>query len=393
MGPFSVIIATRNRAAALRETLRAIPADAEVLVVDNASTDLTQSAIRDARPDAQVIRLERNLGPTAKQLALERASNDLVIALDDDCAPASPRVWAEMLRRMCARPSLACAGFGVRLPSGAWECAALPRVFVGAAVAFRREALLAAGGYDRRLFMQAEEYDIVYRLASAGWACEVFHDLPAIHRKHASGRRPARTLFLDARNNIAQAIRYLPSEWRAQYVRNWSKRYIALGDAGHAGLAARRGILAGHTAATIRARQTLPMCAFEDLFSLTTVAPALRALQIAGAQRVLFASLGKNIPMYTQAARWAGLRVAAIADNRFARAGVRWCDGIPVLTNDQALQEDYDAVVVSDSAPIFANQTAQRWRRMTERHVLAPDGIDPDRVETVTQPASLTAAA
>jgi GT2 family glycosyltransferase len=393
MGPFSVIIATRNRAAALRETLRAIPADAEVIIVNNASTDLTPSAIRDSRPDAQVIRLDRDLGPAARQLALERASNDIVIALDDDCAPASPRVWAEMIRRMRARPTVGCAGFGVRRPSGAWECAALPRVFVGAAVAFRREALLAAGGYDPRLCAQSEEYGIVYRLAAAGWGCEVFHDLPAIHRRHVDDHRPARTLFLDARNNIAQAIKHLPSEWRAQYVRNWSKRYIALGNAGRAGLAARRGILAGHATNTLRSRQPLPMCVFEDLFCLPSVAPALRALQVAGVERVLFASLSKNIPMYTQAARWAGLRVAAIADNRFARAGIRWCDGLPVLTNEQALHEDYDAVVISDSAPIFAHQTSERWRRLTDRHVLAPDGLDPESFETATPTISLTVAA
>jgi GT2 family glycosyltransferase len=393
MGTCSVIIATRNRAPALRETLRAIPQSAEVIVVDNASTDLTPSTIRDTRPDAQVIRLDRNLGPTAKQLALERASNDIVIALDDDCAPTSPETWAEMLRRMDADHSLACAGFGVRLPSGTWECAALPRVFVGAAVAFRREAMLDIGGYDRRLFMQAEEYDIVYRLAAKGHTCEVFHDLVALHRKHATGRRPARTVYLDARNNIAQALRYIPDEWRDRYASNWTKRYVTLGGASRAAFAARRGIVEARLRWSLRSRRALPMNVFEDLFCLRRVVPALRALQLAGAERIVFATVGKNMPMYADAAKWAGLRVAAIADDRFARAGMRWCEGAPVLTTDQALAEHFDAVVVSNSAPIFAHHTAQRWRRFTDAPVLAPDALDPERLACDAPNLRFTAAA
>ncbi|MGP1310615.1 MAG: glycosyltransferase family 2 protein [Phycisphaerales bacterium] len=393
MGSLSVIIATRNRAAALRETLRAVPPGAEVLVVDNASTDLTSAAVRDARPEARLIRLDRNEGPTAKQIALEQVSNEFVVALDDDCAPTDHATWAAMLSRLRRDDSLACAGFGVRLPSRRWECAALPRVFVGAAVAFRRNALLEAGGYDRRLFMQAEEYDIVYRLAARGWRCEVFHDLVALHRKHEQGRRNARTVFLDARNNVAQALRYLPTEWRSRYAKAWTERYVALGRAGRHATAAKRGVAAARLDPRMRGRREMPMGAFEDVFRLREIAPALRALQVSGVERVLFATLGKNMPMYAEAARWAGLRVAAVADDRFARAGVRWCEGAPVLTTEQALHEDFDAVVVSDSAPIFAHQAAERWRRLTVKHVLAPDGLDPESARDAAEAGSARTAA
>jgi len=385
-------MATRNRAAALRETLRAVPAGFEVIVVDNASTDLTPNVVRDARPDATLIPLDRNLGPTAKQLALERASCDAVIALDDDCAPTDHQTWAAMLARLRDDPSLACAGFGVRLPGGAWECAALPRVFVGAAVAFRRDALLDAGGYDRRLFMQAEEYDIVYRLAARGWSCRVFHDLVALHRKHATGRRPARTVYLDARNNVAQALRYLPREWRARYATNWARRYVALGRAGRAELAARRGVLEANLRPALRSRAPLPADAFDDLFCARRVVPAMRALQLAGAERIVLASLGKNIPMYTHAARLAGLRVVAVADDRFAAAGLAWCEGAPVLPVEHAVRERYDAVVVSNSAPIFAHHTAQRWRGLTDAPVVAPDALDADRLLADALPARHAAA-
>ncbi|MBX3352508.1 MAG: glycosyltransferase [Phycisphaeraceae bacterium] len=391
MSRFSVIIATRNRAAALRETLRALPADAEVLVVDNASTDLTGSAVRDARPDATLIRLDENLGPTAKQIALERATREYVVALDDDCAPL-PESWGPMERRLDTDRQLACAGFGVRLPGGQWECGALPRVFVGAAVAFRREALLGAGGYDRRLFMQAEEYDIVYRLAARGWECAVFHDLVAIHRKHQSGRRPSRTIYLDARNNISQALRYLPAPWRAMYAKAWTERYLALGRTAQSPWAARRGVLAAHAAPSLRSRRTLDERIFDDLFGRARIEGAFRRLHASGVRRVVFATLGKNIPMYLECARRVGVRVEAIADDRFVHAGIRWCMGTPLLESSQARTERFDAVVVSNSAPLFAHETARRWRTITNRPVYAFEAIDPERFACDVEHRGLGAA-
>lgn len=391
MSRFSVIIATRNRAAALRETLRALPAGAEVFVVDNASTDLTHAAVRDGRPDATLIALRENRGPAAKQLALERATREYVVALDDDCAPL-PESWGPMERRLDADARLACAGFGVRLPDGRWECGALPRVFVGAAVAFRREALLGAGGYDGRLFMQAEEYDIVFRLSMRGWECAVFHDLAALHRKHQSGRRPARTVYLDARNNLAQALRYLPSAWRPLYARAWAERYLALGRAAQSPWAARRGVLAARMNPALRSRRTMPEQIFDELFGRSRIEGGMRRLRSSGVERALFATLGKNIPMYLECARRAGVRVEAIADDRFVRAGLRWCMGVPVLESSQAAAERFDAVVVSNSAPLFAHETARRWRSLTRRPVHAFEGIDPDRFACDVEHRGLGAA-
>src|SRR3982750_561505 len=63
MPEVSVVVATRNRAEALRHTLdrlRRLPERPEVIVVDNASTDGTPDLVRRDFPEVRVLRLPRN---------------------------------------------------------------------------------------------------------------------------------------------------------------------------------------------------------------------------------------------------------------------------------------------------------------------------------------------
>lgn len=377
MQQWSVIIATRNRAEALVETLRRLPAPGgivgEVIVVDNGSSDGSASAAVKAWPEAQILRPRRNLGPTGKQLALERAKFPFVAALDDDCAPAA-WTWDEMTRRLAAAPELACAGWGVCLPDGRWECGALPRAPVGAAVAFRREALLSAGGYSRRLFMQAEEYDILFRLSAAGRRCEVFHDLPALHRKSALARSGRRTIYLDARNNIALVRRWAPREWALDLAADYASRYLALGRARGCAGEAMRGVKEGRAARWLGAGKPLTNAVFDELFGVSRIAREMARLRDEGVRRVLFAPLGKNTLVYWRGARAAGIEVVAIADDRFHGAGLLSYRGAPVLRVDDALSLAYDAVVIANSAPIFAAEERERWRGRVGVEVVAPEG-------------------
>lgn len=373
-----MIIATRNRAEALAETLRRLPAPGgivgEVIVVDNGSGDGSASAAAKAWPGAQILRPRRNLGPAGKQLALERAEFPFVAALDDDCAPA-PWTWQEMTRRLDAAPDVACAGWGVCLPDGRWECGALPRAPVGAAVAFRRETLLSAGGYSRRLFMQAEEYDILFRLSAAGMQCEVFHDLPALHRKSALARSGRRTIYLDARNNIALVKRWAPREWARDLAADYASRYLALGRARGMGGEAARGVRDGRAARWLGAGGPLAAPVFDELFGVTRVAREMERLRDEGARRVLFAPLGKNTLVYWKGARAAGIEVVAIADDRFRGAGLLTYRGAPVLGGDDAIELAYDAVVIANSAPIFAGEERERWRGRVGVEVVAPEAM------------------
>jgi GT2 family glycosyltransferase len=55
---------------------------------------------------------------------------------------------------------------------------------LGAALAFRRDAFLAAGGFDPSFFMYAEEVDLCARLGAAGWQV---HFVPAAEIVHSGG--------------------------------------------------------------------------------------------------------------------------------------------------------------------------------------------------------------
>lgn len=372
MNRWTALIATRNRRDDLARTLRALPEGLPSIVVDNASTDGTAAMVRREFPSAQVLRLSTNRGPTAKQRALPLVRTDLVLCLDDDCAPA-PGALDALERRFDDDRSLGCLGLSVRLPDGRHECAALPDVFVGAAAALRTSALRSIGGWDERLFMQAEEYDLVFRLAAQGWTCAVAHDIAAEHRKSPCARAPRRRLYLDARNNIRIARAILPSPWRDRLARAYAQRYIALGRAAGSARAALAGVRAGLSARIDRA----PMhpIVFDRLFGPTRIQRDLLGLRQAGARSVLLAPLGKNAPIYLHAAHEAGLRVVAVADDRFADADMRWIEGARVCTVDASMRLPFDAVVIADSAPVFAARALDEWRRRTDRPVLSPDAL------------------
>ena len=51
----------------------------------------------------------------------------------------------------------------------------------GAAGAFRREALEAAGGFDERIFLYGEDLDVVLRIRAAGWDTALVREAVAVH--------------------------------------------------------------------------------------------------------------------------------------------------------------------------------------------------------------------
>jgi hypothetical protein len=179
----SVLIPARNAAgtveSAVRSTLRALPDDAEVLVLDDASQDGTGELVRrieDRR--VEVVVADENLG-IARGLALllDRARGEVVARMDADdvCLPTRFRAQLAALDRGAdlVFSTFQVIGTGLRLP-------ALPVPFgpVAGRLALlldcpyphstalaRREALLDVGGYRPSV---AEDYDLWLRAAAAG---------------------------------------------------------------------------------------------------------------------------------------------------------------------------------------------------------------------------------
>jgi hypothetical protein len=200
-------------------------------------------------------------------------------------------------------------------------------------------------------------------LAAAGWDVEVFDDLHVEHEKTQQERRSDRTVHYDTRNNMRVLARYLPTPFAAIYRVDFVQRYewlAACGGEEHL-RAFQRGRLAGDLHGMMERplyrRSRLSEPAFERFFRWSEIRSRMTDLWQSGANRLLFADLGKNIYPFHLAARQLGLDVVAIADDRFA-APTRDYRGTPILPVAEALQASFDAVVVSNTAAVHAADTA-----------------------------------
>ncbi len=370
----SFILATHNRAHALLHTLERIAAcglasrEYEILVVDNRSTDGTAELVQRHVPGARLIALERNRGSCAKGLAVPHARGEFVVFLDDDSYPLAGSI-PNMVRHFEQDSSLGAAGFVVRLPDGTRECSALPNVFVGCGVGFRRAVLNAVGGLDVSYFMQAEEYDLSFRLIQAGYGVRTFENLHVMHLKSPAARSGRQKVFYDTRNNLALAATYLPAPWHREYLRDWRQRYGWLARRADANREFQDGCVLGLARGYYR-RWTKPQLRLRDettrhIFGIDLIERAMARLAGQRCAHILLADLGKNIFPYYRAATMSGLRIVAIMDDRFAGDGRRY-RGIPIVHRARGLRLGANAVVVSNSSPIHARITELELRAKTD---------------------------
>ena len=371
----SIVVATYNRRDVLAATLSRLGDgglkrnEYEVIVVDNASTDGTGRAA--ARLADRVVRLSGNEGSCAKAYGVEQASGKYILFLDDVSYPQAGSV-ARMVTHFEHDPGLGAAGFVVHLPDGREEGSALTDVFLGCGVGFRAEALWAAGGLDRSFFMQAEEYDLAFRLVGAGWGVHLFNDLHVDHLKSPDARQTERTTFYDICNNLRVVSRYLSDPYYTVYRKDWEQRYGWLARRHGHGRAFRHGLRSGRWRGRVERwgyrRRRLSPDALEHFFRWGFVRRKMAALAEKGVQRVVFADLGKNVYAFFRAAKEVGVSIQAIGDNRFAQRR-RCYRGVAVMPLERALQQQCDAVVVSNTAEVFAAETDRRVRAQSDRLV------------------------
>ncbi len=198
----SVIVLSYNRKAALLETLSQLAAgdttrDAEIIVVDNASTDGSADAVREQYPQARVIANERNELIEGFNIGCRAANGELVLILDDDARPDQTSLQ-QAIDVLADRPELGAATLHPVHPStgvGEWPFVKSVRSRVddwpvmGCCNLVRRELWLALGGYDARLGLYRNDVDFAMRVLSAGrgvafdprWECA--HDSPAAASK------------------------------------------------------------------------------------------------------------------------------------------------------------------------------------------------------------------
>jgi hypothetical protein len=225
-------IVSWNTAALLDRCLGALPAaldgvDAEVVVVDNASTDASAEVA--ARHDVALVRNETNTGyARAMNRALSDTPAPVLLALNPDTEPP-PRSLSTLARRLLDRPR---AGLVVprllnadgtlqpsvqRFPSiplalasgfvpPRWQRGRVGRRWwlegavdhrgrepiewaIGAVHVIRAEALRGAAPYTERWFMCAEDIELCWRLHRNGWEIRLEGDVAIPHVGNAAGEQ------------------------------------------------------------------------------------------------------------------------------------------------------------------------------------------------------------
>ena len=184
----SIVVPSFNDALNLRECLAALrlaaPPDAEIIVVDDASTDDSASVAGDAR--VRLIRLPKNSGPAAaRNTGAGAARGEILFFVDSDVAIASDAVQ-RVLAAFDKHPDLAAVFGSYDASPNAQGLVSQYRnllhhfvhqdgnpdasTFWAGCGAIRRAVFIEVGGFDERHFRRPaiEDIELGYRLRQAG---------------------------------------------------------------------------------------------------------------------------------------------------------------------------------------------------------------------------------
>ena len=238
MTEFTVAVVSYNTRGLLERCLASLAGSgADVWVVDNGSTDGSPEVV----PPERLITPSRNVGyGAAVNLVAARTSSPWLVASNADvevapgaleglAAAAEARTGAVAPRLVLPDgttqhsalpfPTLGfTAAFALGLTSavpalgdrwcvpGRWDASRARAVpwAVGAFLLLRRSAFDAVGGFDERQWLFAEDLDLGWRLARAGWSTR--YEPAAVARHHESAATNA--AFGDARTERTQAATY-----------------------------------------------------------------------------------------------------------------------------------------------------------------------------------------
>ena len=216
-------------------------ADFEAVVADNASRDGSVERLR--LPDARfrVVDMGANLGfALANNRVVEASRAEFIALLNPDATP-EPGWLAALVQAAREHPRAASfgsvqlrlddasvldgvgdvwhvAGLAWRAGEG-WAAGRTPgdgEIFApcGAAALYRRNAFLAAGGFDARFFCYCEDLDLGHRLRAAGAGSRRVSSAVVRHAgSGVSGRYSDFTMFHGHRNRIWTFVKNTPGGW------------------------------------------------------------------------------------------------------------------------------------------------------------------------------------
>ena len=225
----SVVVCSCNGSRTIGETLAALEnleyPDYEIIVIDDGSTDKTSGIA--GRHDVRLIRVNNKGLSTARNLGMNAATGEIVAYLDDDAYP-DPH-WLTYLASAFMRtnhagiggPNIAPPGDGVvadcvaNAPGGPIHVLLSDEIaehIPGCNMAFRREQLMAIGGFDSRFRIAGDDVDICWRLQERGWTLGFAPAAVVWHH-----RRNSIKAYLKQQRGYAEAEALLADKWPGKY--------------------------------------------------------------------------------------------------------------------------------------------------------------------------------
>ena len=186
-------------------------ADAEIVVLDNASEDGSAAAVRERFPSVRVLAQEFRAGFGANHNTVIRATTGRYVYVLNEDTTAEDWGFERLVSYLDAHPRVAAVGpkqvyHDGRRQDSAWRfptplvsalgLATLGKAGVkqsrgdqarpvdwvtGAALLLRREALDEVGLFDEDFFLYSEEVDLQFRLRRAGWEVHFVPEVTVTH--------------------------------------------------------------------------------------------------------------------------------------------------------------------------------------------------------------------
>lgn len=232
----SISILTYNRAEILRDLLNSLReityTPLEVIVIDNHSTDETESMVYQEFPKVTYSRMTINEGVGARNVGLSKASGGIIITLDDDIIGMDDIKIKTLIRLFDEHQDVGAICFKVLDYYTGQVCnwchhykleEFSNREFITdeiseGAVAFRKSALAKSGLYPTYFFISYEGADLLCRMLDAGYKTIYSPEVSVWHRHAIQGRPNWRRYYYDTRNQIWFVARNYPIVFGLKYL-------------------------------------------------------------------------------------------------------------------------------------------------------------------------------
>lgn len=207
----AIVIPTRNRAHCLLPLVEALQAQIgdsnkiQIVICDEASSPPVYEQLKTMpnNPSLKIVRHDISKGPAGARNAGWRASSaPWIWFLDDDVLPFDGAVAAALQAIETAAPDVGIIEGRITLASAPARLLADPLVRtlqeaggqhrLTANIVYRREALLAVGGFDESFkYAACEDFDLAFRCENADWKHDYAGDMAVEHAVHGLFRLPA----------------------------------------------------------------------------------------------------------------------------------------------------------------------------------------------------------